>query len=154
MATRNQKGADIGAVDERQIIAEEDLIIDAQFLIQEALDERGMTRAELAERTGISKARLSQIMRAEANPTLRTLAKLFYAMDDQLHLSRKEKMVVSSENRWTWAEHTLSAIPATSRKSPRGIDLWVDRGTVRFNQASNDDSPQLESNGHETATAA
>jgi transcriptional regulator with XRE-family HTH domain len=93
MGSKDPKIGDIRVVDEKQIIAEEDLVIDAQFLIQEALIERGMTRSELAQRSGISKARLSQIMRADANPTLRTLAKLFYAMDDQLWLSRKEKMV-------------------------------------------------------------
>jgi transcriptional regulator with XRE-family HTH domain len=114
--------------------------------------ERGMTRSELAQQSGISKARLSQIMRADANPTLRTLAKLFYAMDDQLWLSRKDKMVADSENRCAWAEGNRSAPPAPSPKISKGIYQSIDCGTIRFSQASNDDTPQcVDSNGLETA---
>ncbi len=89
MAYKRGRKGEVEVIDEKQIVAEEDLVIDAQFLIQEALTERGLTRTELADRAGISKARLSQLMRAEANPTLRTLARLFHALDDQLCLSRK-----------------------------------------------------------------
>ena len=108
MNDKRAKRCEANCFDEKQIVAEEDLIIDAQFLIQEALDERGITRSELAQCTGISKARLSQLMRAEANPTLRTLAKLFYALDDQLCLSRKRGSAQACESNETWALGTQS----------------------------------------------
>src|SRR3954470_6250873 len=76
-------------VDEQLIEAEEDLVIDAQFLLQEMMNEQRINRAELARRAGISKARLTQLLRSEANPTLRTLAGLFHACGDALALSRK-----------------------------------------------------------------
>jgi len=77
------------AVDERQIEAEENFVLDAQFLLQDLMAEQGISRAELSRRAGISKARISQLMKAGANPTLRNLAKLFYALGADVALARK-----------------------------------------------------------------
>ena len=60
--------------------AEEDLLIDFQFLVQDVLNSKGVSKSELAKRTGISKARLSQILSAEANPSVKTFARLFHAL--------------------------------------------------------------------------
>ncbi len=60
--------------------AEEDLLIDFQFLMQDVLTAKGISKTELAKRTGISKARLSQILSAEANPSVKTFARLFHAL--------------------------------------------------------------------------
>ena len=126
------------------IEAEEDLVIDAQFLIQELLREHGMTRAELARRTGISKARLSQMMRPEANPTLRSLARLFYAMGDRATLSRKDKIAATYENKMKWVVQEaqgkkLEARPALLKAL---YDSSNQRGYPRACIASNDDDPR------------
>jgi transcriptional regulator with XRE-family HTH domain len=60
--------------------AEEDLLIDFQFLVQDVLTSKGISKSELAKRTGISKSRLSQILSAEANPSVKTFARLFHAL--------------------------------------------------------------------------
>lgn len=60
--------------------AEEDLLIDFQFLVHDILTSKGISKTELAKRTGISKARLSQILNAEANPSVKTFARLFHAL--------------------------------------------------------------------------
>lgn len=78
------------------IMAEENLVIDAQFLIQDLLDQQNLTRADLAKLTGVSRARLSQLMSSEANPTLRTLARLFSAMDSKLSLRAESVNPVDS----------------------------------------------------------
>jgi transcriptional regulator with XRE-family HTH domain len=46
--------------------------------------ERGLTRAELAERMGVSPGRVSQILGGGENLTLRTLAALSTALDARL----------------------------------------------------------------------
>ncbi len=92
MARKNTKHAIQGVdVDAGLIAAEENLVIDVQFLIQGIMNEKGITRAELAQRMGISKARLTQIMRPEANPTFRTVARLIYALDERLTVSRESE---------------------------------------------------------------
>jgi transcriptional regulator with XRE-family HTH domain len=60
--------------------AEEDLLIDFQFLVQDVLNSKGISKTELAKRSGLSKARLSQILSAEANPSVKTFARLFNAL--------------------------------------------------------------------------
>src|SRR4051794_16081284 len=77
------------AAAEGRIEAEIDLVFELQLLAQQLIEERGITRAELANRLGISKPRLSQMMRAEANPTVRTIAGLFHALGDELSVSLK-----------------------------------------------------------------
>jgi transcriptional regulator with XRE-family HTH domain len=78
-------------VDPKIIEAEERLLIDCQILLQETISNRSMTRSALAERAGMSKARLSQIMRPEANPTIKTMARLFHALGEDLFVTTKNK---------------------------------------------------------------
>jgi DNA-binding phage protein len=71
-------------IDAAAIEAEENFLIDVQFLLQSVLTEKGMSRAALARKVGISKARLSQIFAAEANPTVKNCARLFHALGEDL----------------------------------------------------------------------
>lgn len=66
--------------------AEEDLLIDFQFLVQGLMDKKGISRTELAKRAGVSKARLSQVLGAEANPTVKTFARLLHALSEKIAL--------------------------------------------------------------------
>jgi DNA-binding phage protein len=76
---------------DREIVkAEENLLIDFQFLLQGLLDKHNMSRADLARKTGLSKARLSQIFSSEANPTVKTLARVFHALGENLRLEVQE----------------------------------------------------------------
>lgn len=73
------------------IEAEENLVIDLQFLLQEVLSNKGMSRSELAKKLGISKARLSQIFSSEANPTVKSCARLFHALGEELAVTIKKE---------------------------------------------------------------
>jgi transcriptional regulator with XRE-family HTH domain len=64
--------------------AEENLLIDYQFLLQEVLSQKNLSMAELAEKVGLTKARISQIMGSEANPTVKTFARLFHALGERV----------------------------------------------------------------------
>ncbi|HEX7935086.1 MAG TPA: helix-turn-helix transcriptional regulator [Paraburkholderia sp.] len=83
--------AKIKNVDPKIIEAEEHFLIDCQLLLQETIADKNVTRSVLADRAGISKARLSQIMRAEANPTVKTMARLFHALGEELELRTKKR---------------------------------------------------------------
>jgi transcriptional regulator with XRE-family HTH domain len=93
-------------VDELLIEAEENLVIDAQFMLQGLINESGISRAELARKVGISKARLSQLMSSEANPTLRTLAGLFYALGVNVTLSQKSTVALDKTRAWSEIQST------------------------------------------------
>jgi transcriptional regulator with XRE-family HTH domain len=87
--------------------AEEDLLIDFQFLVQDVLNSKGVSKTELAKRSGISKARLSQILSAEANPSVKTFARLFHALGVRVEPKVATQRVeparvtpVKSEGKW------------------------------------------------------
>lgn len=77
------------------IEAEEDFVIDAQFLIQELMNEHGLSRADLAKKLGVSKARLTQMMKPDANPTMRSVARVAHALGEKVRLRRDVPIATS-----------------------------------------------------------
>jgi transcriptional regulator with XRE-family HTH domain len=73
------------------IEAEENFLIDCQFRLQEVMTEKGITVSQLAEKAGVSKSRISQVMSPEANPTAKTFARLFHALGEEITLELKKK---------------------------------------------------------------
>jgi len=73
--------------EERRIFAEEYFVGDVQLAIQELLNRKGWTRAELAKRLGVSKASVTQFLGSTANPTVRKLARVLLALDVQARVS-------------------------------------------------------------------
>ncbi len=56
-------------------------MVDATETIARVMEEKGVTRAELAKRIGKSRAFVTQILGGDQNITLRTLADVLYALD-------------------------------------------------------------------------
>jgi transcriptional regulator with XRE-family HTH domain len=129
------------AFDPKMIEAEENLLIDYQFLLQERMTQKGVSQSQLAERAGISKARLSQVLSDNANPTVKTFADLFHALGERVYVtsvpvleavSGREAAVLSQ---WEWAktEHIVKpiseAMVALMTRSP----LVVEEGSMASN---------------------
>ena len=69
---------------ERLVFAEEALVVNAQGLLQELLDEKGMTRADLARAMGVSRARVTQLFSDECkNFTIRLWARALFALGEE-----------------------------------------------------------------------
>jgi len=68
-------------MDPQIVKAEENFLIDFQFMVQDLIDAKKISRSDLAKRAGLTKGRLSQILSAEANPTVKTFARLFQALN-------------------------------------------------------------------------
>lgn len=68
--------------------AEEKLVASVQSLLQEILDEKGLNKADLAKKMGVSKARVSQIFSDNQNFTLRLLASAFHSLGEEMMLVR------------------------------------------------------------------
>lgn len=58
-----------------EIRVEENALMDFQFAIIDALNERNMTQAQFAEVLGVSRARVSQMLSSTANPTLKLVGR-------------------------------------------------------------------------------
>jgi transcriptional regulator with XRE-family HTH domain len=112
------------SLDPKVIEAEETLLIDFHFQIQEMMSDKGISRTELAEKAGISKARLSQILSNEANPTLKSMARLFHALGERVCVTRKALDEVSFDvsadlkaagQQWQWTEPSTGEMRVDDR---------------------------------------
>ncbi len=78
--------------DELEAYAIEDLIFSVQLAIQKVMNSGCVSQKELAERLGISAARVSQFLSTEgANLTIKTIAKIGYALGESFVLERQVK---------------------------------------------------------------
>lgn len=127
--------------DQGIVEAEENFLIDCQFLLEELMVRKKVSRSELATKTGISRARLSQLMSAEANPTAKTIARLVHALGERITLScgsdQPAKCTEPNEvgpRRWKWEERSLNETQELKQRARR-IELME---SVKASVASND----------------
>lgn len=74
--------------DEQLIYAEEALVVDAQGILQHLLEEKGMSRADLARAMNVSRARVSQLFSDECkNFTVRLWARALFALGEEAVVS-------------------------------------------------------------------
>lgn len=64
------------------IEAEQNFVLDVQFLILDLLREKGMTKEQLAAALGVSKARVSNMLSADANLTVRSIGRALHALGE------------------------------------------------------------------------
>ncbi len=90
------------------ISAEENALMDFQFALIDAMNEQGMTKAELAETLGVTRARVSQLLSSEANPTIKLVGRALAAVGLKAEYGRKSKPsakvreVVSKSTEHSW----------------------------------------------------
>lgn len=71
----------------RRLLRQEELILEATELLSSALENRSVTKAELAARLEKSKGFVSQILSGGRNLTLRTLADVADALECRVRLT-------------------------------------------------------------------
>lgn len=82
--------------EERRLIAQERLLLEATEAVCKALDERGMTRRQLAGVLGVRPSEITQRLSGARNLTLRTLAEMLDALDCEVHLSLVDRTFTPS----------------------------------------------------------
>ncbi len=65
----------------RRLYAQETLIVDVAENLLEMMEERGVSKADLAKKLGTSKAYVTQLFRGSRNITLRTLSDIALALN-------------------------------------------------------------------------
>lgn len=88
MMTDQKNGAESWIKDlDRLETSVDALVLSVQFSLQKAMREKSISHKELAERAGVSAARVSQVLSCDqANLTLRTLAKFADAIGEEFEL--------------------------------------------------------------------
>jgi transcriptional regulator with XRE-family HTH domain len=117
----------------RRIEAEENAVLDVQFAILDLLRENGVTKEQLAKRLGVSKARVSQLFGAGANPTVKQLARIFDALDRKLEWRSCDVSAGQSLLNGSWPDldigrfqeslRNVRGLPADQRPRPAN-DSW------------------------------
>jgi len=79
--------------------------------VERMMEERGVSRAELARRLGASPAYVTQMFKALFNPTLLTLAKIALAFDARVELKLVPRDAPSGKR--------VAAVPAAQRRERR-----------------------------------
>lgn len=76
-----------------QLLAQERLILEVTERVCQALEERGVTRAELARRLGVTAGEISHRLNEGRNLTLRSLADMLHALgyDARLELDDRAR---------------------------------------------------------------
>lgn len=73
------------------MLAEERLILAATELVYEAMDKRGVSKKELADRLQVRPTEVSSRLRGTRNLTLRTFAAMLHALDARVELALRPK---------------------------------------------------------------
>jgi transcriptional regulator with XRE-family HTH domain len=78
---------EIDGQEREAIFAEEALVVDAQVFLHTLMDEKGVSRADLARAMGISRARVTQLFSDECkNFTIRLFARAAHALGERVEL--------------------------------------------------------------------
>lgn len=71
----------------RKLYFREDLIFEVTEAISQAMEEKGVNKAELSRLAGVSKSNITQLLSGDQNMRLTTVADLLYALDSKLAVS-------------------------------------------------------------------
>lgn len=69
--------------EESLIFAIEEFVADTQYCIQKVMNEKKVSRSELAKRLGCTPANVTQMLSENSNLRLDTVAKIFHALGDR-----------------------------------------------------------------------
>ncbi|NKJ95519.1 helix-turn-helix domain-containing protein [Rhizobium leguminosarum bv. viciae] len=86
-----------------EVIIAEDALMDFQFAVINAMREKNISKTELAEQLGISKARISQMLSSDANPTLKVVGRIIAALDLKAqYVGKQAAGVAIKEKTFDW----------------------------------------------------
>ena len=100
------------------------LVLSVQIAIQEAMAVNGVSQRELADRLGVSAARVSQIVAGNgSNLTLGTIGRIAHALDEQFDLiaRREADRIARSRRAGQFNSCVISALGKPALENP-----WTD----------------------------
>lgn len=105
---------------QRRMLREEELLFEVAETTTEAMEEEGLSRAELAERLEKSRSFVSQVLAGDRNITLRTLADLGDAMGCRILVNFVHRKAVGERVKiGPWGKSEFSVV-SESHSTPQG----------------------------------
>ncbi|MBB4067158.1 helix-turn-helix domain-containing protein [Gellertiella hungarica] len=115
-----------------EIIAAEDALMDFQFAVIDALNARGISQTEFAELLGVSRARVSQMLSSEANPTIKLVGRALDVLG--LKAEYRNKLRKDPQADWEAIKKSNDSIYSrrpgvagwhASQRAPGNFKSWV-----------------------------
>lgn len=99
---------------------EEGFVVDVQSFVQELMDARKMSRADLARAMGVSRGRITQIFSDECkNLTVRLLARAVHALGDEPEIDSRTTREIREKRQSTRRDEMITA-------ADNVVPLWRD----------------------------
>lgn len=133
----------IEALKRTSVYAEESFVVDAQAILHGLMEDKGMTRADLAAAMGVSRARVTQLFSSECkNFTIRLLARAFHAVGEApeltcAHIRKQEQLALrraafGQKDGWAAGKYSFQ------RGGPTNDNLVEDASGLEVASAPND----------------
>lgn len=106
-------------MNDAEIEAVEGFMVDVQVYLNEIMDAKKISRAELARRMGVSRARVSQMFTDDSNLTIRMLARAAFHLGEEPRVESEATQALREERR---ARREKAAVKA----APNVHSLWTD----------------------------
>jgi transcriptional regulator with XRE-family HTH domain len=94
------------STESRRLLNQEKLILEVTEALSEAIEERGLTRSEVAKRLGKTKGFVSQLLAGGRNLTLRTVADIADAIGISLKVAVQGAEISKSATRPRRTDHS------------------------------------------------
>ena len=96
------------------------LVLSVQIAIQNTMSVKGISQRELADRLGVTAARVSQIVAGEgSNLTLKTIGRIAHALDEQFDLVTKGEAIRLVSDECASRDYDTKTITLEARGTPR-----------------------------------
>jgi transcriptional regulator with XRE-family HTH domain len=103
--------------DQRRLLRQEELILDATETICMVMSENNISRSELAKRLGKSRAFVTQILSGGRNLTLRTLSDVADALDCRTRITMiQRKASARIIHHGTWSSNRFDVVVTTAEQ--------------------------------------
>jgi transcriptional regulator with XRE-family HTH domain len=100
----------------KRLVCQERLIADAQEEISRLLEEKNVSKAELAKRLNKSKSFVTQLLNSGRNLTLRTIADVFTALGSEAIVKEKEKEVQKASDVYTFYQKQWETVCPSGKR--------------------------------------
>lgn len=120
----------------QRLLRQEGLILSVTESIWQALTEKEWTKADLAEKLGVSRSHVTQLLSGQRNMTMRTLADIADALDLTAMVCLIEKDRCSWQGADSFAEHLTYRSSNKFSLTPvvhAGVGYSVDDNVIHLN---------------------